>query len=546
MSPRGSGRWAALRRACQIAFLLVFVFLVVWTRPVPGQAPAGWLSAFFLIDPLILVLTWLAAHSVPWAALWALVTLGVTVVLGRVFCGWICPFGTVHAIAGRLLSPRRRKPDPARDHWSGWHRVKYYLLAGFVAMAIVGSHWGTLFDPLVLLYRSTTAALLPAGQWVVEQGSKAVFDADLGAGKFRLHHLTDVPYQFLRDHVFVVPKQAFLGAWLVVLVFGVLVALNRFRPRFWCRYLCPLGALLGLFAWRPLLRRHTRSEECNQCGICGVNCRGAAAEAPGQDWHPSECFGCLNCTSACPRGSLGFVWHWPFGRQTPVAPVGLSRRAALAAAAGGLASLAFFRATPQSRGSTFNPLLLRPPGARSELEFLARCTGCGMCIKVCPTGGLQPALFEAGLEGIWTPRLVPQIGYCDHMCNRCGQVCPTQAIEPLPIDEKQSRRIGLAAFDTSRCLPYAYGINCIVCEEHCPVPEKAIYTVEVEILGRDGQKKTVLQPRVDPQKCTGCGVCEHVCPYQDRAAVRVTSANESRHPDNQPVVVQPAEESPYP
>ncbi len=388
--------------------------------------------------------------------------------------------------------------------------------------------------------------MLPATQWAVEQGSKAVFDADLGAGRFRVHHLTDVPYRFLRDHVFVVPKQAFLGAWLIVLVFGVLVALNRVRPRFWCRYLCPLGALLGLVAWRPLLRRHTRQEDCNQCGICGVGCRGAASDAPGEGWHPSECFGCLNCTSACPRGSLGFVWHWPFGQQTPAASVGLSRRAALAAAAGGLASLAFFRATPQSRATTFNPLLLRPPGARSEPEFLARCIGCGMCIKVCPTGGLQPALFEAGLEGIWTPRLVPQIGYCDHMCNRCGQVCPTQAIEPLPLEEKQSRRIGLAAFDTTRCIPYAYGIDCIVCEEHCPVPEKAIYTVEVEVVGRDGQKKTVLQPRVDPKKCTGCGVCENVCPYQDRPGVRVTSANESRHPDNQPVVVPSAEESPYP
>ncbi len=546
MSARGGGRGAALRRVCQAAFLLLFILLVVWTRPVPGEAPAGWLPAFFLADPLILVLTWLAAHSVPWAALWALVTVGVTLVLGRVFCGWVCPFGTVHAVAGRLLAPRRRKPDPTRDRWSAWHRTKYYLLAAFVGMAVFGGHWGTLFDPLVLLYRSTTVALLPATQWAVEQGSKAIFDADLGAGNFRLHHVTDVPYQFLRDHVFVVPRQAFLGAWLVVVFFGLLVALNRVRPRFWCRYLCPLGALLGLLAWRPLLRRHTRPDDCNQCGLCGVDCRGAAAEVPGATWHPSECFGCLNCTPACPRGSLGFVWHWPFGRQTPVEPVGLSRRAMLAAAAGGVASLAFLRATPHARGSTYHPLLLRPPGARSEPEFLARCTGCGMCIKVCPTGGLQPALFEAGLEGIWTPRLVPQIGYCDHMCNRCGHVCPTQAIEPLSLQEKQARKIGLAAFDTTRCLPYAYGINCIVCEEHCPVPEKAIYTVEVEVLGRDGQKKTVLQPRVDPQKCTGCGVCEHVCPYQDRPAVRVTSANESRHPDNQPIPVVSDEDAPYP
>ena len=69
------------------------------------------------------------------------------------------------------------------------------------------------------------------------------------------------------------------------------------------------------------------------------------------------------------------------------------------------------RLGPQARGKRYNPDLVRPPGARSEKEFLARCTACGLCMKVCPTGGLQPALAEAGLEGIWTPRLVPRIGY---------------------------------------------------------------------------------------------------------------------------------------
>jgi formate hydrogenlyase subunit 6/NADH:ubiquinone oxidoreductase subunit I len=209
---------------------------------------------------------------------------------------------------------------------------------------------------------------------------------------------------------------------------------------------------------------------------------------------------------------------------------------------GGVAALGLLHISPQSRGRAFHPQLIRPPGSRPEHDFLARCTGCGLCMKVCPTGGLQPTLTEAGLEGLWTPHLVPQIGYCDYNCTLCSQVCPTQAIAHLELDEKHQTRIGLAAFDTTRCIPYAYSRDCMVCEEHCPIPDKAIYVVEVELTDRTGGKRIVKQPHVDPEKCIGCGVCENVCPYKDRPAIRVSSANESRHPENQPIL---PEDSPY-
>jgi MauM/NapG family ferredoxin protein len=326
-----------------------------------------------------------------------------------------------------------------------------------------------------------------------------------------------------------------------------LLALNRWRPRFWCRYLCPLGALLGAVALRPLLRRNVDPKSCNQCDLCGLNCRGAAAMTPGADWLASECFGCLNCTAACRRSSLGFCLVWPWHAEQFCGPgtrLDRSRRRFLSglrgiagAAAGGMAGMFLFRATPQSRGSTGSENLVRPPGALAEREFLKRCTACGLCMRVCPTGCLQPALGEAGLEGIWTPRVVPRIGRCEYDCTLCGHACPTGAIAPMTIDEKHETKIGIALVDHSRCIPYAYARDCGTCVEACPFPEKAIRLVDVEVQFHDGKRqrtKIVSQPVVDPDRCTGCGGCVKECTFKDEPAIRVVSANETRTPSAKP------------
>ncbi len=530
-----------LRRIVQLSFLTLFILLVIWARPLPDRPPSPWLKLFFWFDPLILVVTSLAAHAVPWLALLALVTGVVTVLGGRLFCGWVCPLGTVHDIAGRFLHSRRPRRG-TRDWWSGWQRTKHYLLVAFLVMALFGGHWVTIFDPLVLLYRTLTVSVFPTVQWAVEEGSTAIYQTDPGIGPVRVVHLTEPLYVFYRDNITVKPRQAFWQSGSVLVFFAVIVGLNAVRRRWWCRFVCPLGALLGFLAWRPFLRRELREDICNQCELCGLTCHGAAAEAAGGKWKASECFGCLNCTEACHRDSLQFRWVWPWKPARDNDPVDLSRRGVLASVLGGLFALGAMRSTVLGRQLQYPPELIRPPGARPEPEFLARCTACALCMKVCPTGGLQPCGLEMGLESLWTPRLVPQIGYCDYGCNRCGFVCPTEAIRPLPLIEKQQTRLGLATFDTSRCIPYAYGRDCMVCEEHCPIPDKAIYFLEVEITDRQGQKRLIKRPYVDATKCIGCGVCESVCVFRDRPAIRVTSANESRNSKNQPI---PAWEEPY-
>jgi NAD-dependent dihydropyrimidine dehydrogenase PreA subunit len=142
-------------------------------------------------------------------------------------------------------------------------------------------------------------------------------------------------------------------------------------------------------------------------------------------------------------------------------------------------------------------------------------------MRACPTHGLQPAFDQAGLEGLWTPLLVPRLGYCDYSCAACGQACPVQAIPPLGLPDKRAHVIGKAYLDQNRCIAWADHRDCIVCEEMCPLPEKAVYLEKRDFAQPDGSAVTVQVPHVDRGKCIGCGICEFKCPLNGEAAIRV-------------------------
>ena len=543
--PRSWMQWA--RRASQAAFLGIFLWLALVARFSTNESQNPWLEAFFHFDPLIAAATWLATHTLTKVFLLSLITLAATLLFGRVFCGWVCPLGTLHAIASWF---RRRSKARSLEVRSPWQRAKYLLLVALVIMAAFGCHWIGIFDPLSTFYRSIVTAGWPATQYAVEEASTAVYQSDPHLGGFHLTSITEPVYKFFRDRLFQqADRQTFLGGTLLGAFLLAILLLNLVRPRFWCRYICPLGAMLGLFSQRPALVLRKRAESCTNCGRCASACPAAAqphlAEAAsGEGWLPTECVACWNCVAACNQGGLSFGLGPPLLGKRP-GRLDLSKRATIAAGLGGVAGLLTFRLPPVAQARKRHPELIRPPGARIERDFLKRCLQCGLCMRACPTNGLQPAALEAGIEGLWTPKLVPKIGYCEYNCNICGQVCPTEAIQPLALEEKQEIKIGLATVDITRCLPYAYGRECIICEEHCPVPTKAIYFVEREVELRDGTTRTVKQPQVDPDLCTGCGVCEWACIFQDRAAIRVTSANESRAPQNQPILPGADEGSPY-
>jgi translation initiation factor RLI1 len=91
----------------------------------------------------------------------------------------------------------------------------------------------------------------------------------------------------------------------------------------------------------------------------------------------------------------------------------------------------------------------------------------------------------------------------------------------LDLETKRQEVIGMAVIDRSRCLPWAYATPCIVCEEMCPIPDKAIRVEEVTVIDESGEEIVLQRPYVLRDLCIGCGICEYHCPMEAQSAVQV-------------------------
>jgi polyferredoxin len=539
-----------VRRAVQAGCFGLFAYLLFQTgfRGSFASAEARVrlplpVEGFLLADPFVGAMTLLSTHTVYRGLLWSLGILALTLIFGRVFCGWICPFGTLHHFFAWIFPSRYGKGNKRVEANKTYarQRVKYYLMYAFLAASVVGSVIGGLFDPICIAVRAIGLAVIPAAQYVAgvaTSGASAV-------GPRAVQSAADGAQDFLAASVWQTKQFYFHQTWFIGILLVAVLFMNRFIPRFWCRVLCPLGAFLGVFARFALFGMEKDHAKCTDCNLCLVHCQGADSPQGGVKHRQDECHMCLNCESACPEDVIKF--RFLPNRRSAVVKPDTGRRTAIATAAAGAAIIPAARVA-DALDANYDHRVIRPPGAVEEREFLERCIRCAECMKVCPNNALHPAFFEAGIEGIWTPILIPRIGYCEHSCVLCGDVCPTGAIQKITEEQKMGVgqkpiSIGTAFYDQGRCLPWSMSVPCIVCEEFCPTSPKAIWVEEVDAPKREpavteegkapGMKTVHVQrPHVDPSLCIGCGACEKVCPVQDKPAVYVTNVGETRSKTN--------------
>lgn len=488
--------WKWLRRGSQWAALAFVIFIVVKTTyPLTLGIDYELVPKF---SPLLTLTTIIAARTLPAAALYAGAVVALTLVFGRAFCGWLCPLGTAldgtDFLIGRLVRRRTREgAKPSHRHY------RYALAVAVIVAAALGVNLAGWFDPLALVPRTLSAAVIPYCEIALDQSTRLFYSAG-GDWQF----ISDFRQKYLPTNVAVMP-----GHWVIISFLILILLLNLIRRRFYCRYVCPTGAVLSLISWATPFGRRVSSGCVGECKHCRNLCRMGAITENGVGTATSECTLCTDCLTACRRGvvSFGFGRKRPDTAETNWAPV-INRRSFFIAAGAGLAAAP---AVSLSGSGTPPPIVIRPPGGQNEEEFLTKCVRCGECIRVCLTQGLVPAMFEAGPAGLWTPRFAMRKGYCEYRCTLCTSVCPTDALRPLSEAEKKRTFLGIAVISRDRCLPWATGEECNVCEEMCPTSPKAI------VLRGRGLPK----PHVVADRCVGCGICEYTCPVQGKAAIRV-------------------------
>ncbi|MHB8222537.1 MAG: 4Fe-4S binding protein [Desulfurivibrionaceae bacterium] len=501
------------RRLSQLACLALFFFLFIRTDYSGSDTIEYAVNILFRIDPLLALSASLAAGFFILLMLPAVATVLLTLILGRFFCGWICPMGTL------LDGCRTMAPHTGTGKERRYRPLKFYLLGFLLVGAWFGLPMAGYFDPFSILVRGLALAVDPA----LHAMATTFFTYTYQEAPAWVNGVTEPVYAFLKATILPFSQKYYDLAMLSLGILLLVFLLERVERRFFCRNICPLGALFAVTARFSLLRGKAGAS-CGKCRNCREVCRMGAIDEE-RNISPLDCNLCLDCIHQCPGNKISFQ----FSRLSQKRPAfTLSRRNFVGSLALGALLPFFLKSRTLARQS--DEFLIRPPGALPEEEFVGRCVRCGECMKVCIGNGLQPAFLQGGLEGMFSPILKARTGYCEYNCTLCGQVCPSGAIRKLAAEEKKKQKIGNASFDRDRCLPYAKGIPCIVCEEHCPTPDKAIKFREVAVENSRGEKVTVKQPYLIDALCIGCGICETKCPLPGASAVMVTSGGESRNP----------------
>ena len=267
---------------------------------------------------------------------------------------------------------------------------------------------------------------------------------------------------------------------IFILVLVLIFAL--FKNRLFCRLLCPIGALLGFISKFSLLSLQINSN-CIKCGKCERVCSYSCIDFKNSLIENEICSNCLKCLSVCEHNAVEYKF------SPKIKPdFNIDRRNFII---GTFSLLAIGSLIKHSSKNLFNKILsevclILPPNSLDKTKFINTCINCGLCVNTCPSKIIKN-------DDSQFPYLHFEYhgGYCKEDCNKCATVCPTAAIKNFRIADKHKIKIGEARVVSSDCT-------------HCDLCVKACYYNAIT-------KNYLDLPKIDKDKCIGCGACKVVC-----------------------------------
>ncbi len=438
----------------------------------------------------------------------------LTWLFGRVYCSVICPLGVFQDVVSWFSGKRKKKRyrfsySPAKS----W--LRYGVLALFILAIVFGiGSFVELLAPYSAYGRIAQNLFAPIYGW----------------GNNLLAYLAERAdsYAFYEHEVWIRTLPVFAVAAVTFVVVIVLAFLNG---RTYCNTICPVGTVLGFLSKYSLFCPTIDTNKCNSCSLCSRQCKASCIDSKNHQIDYSRCVACMDCIGACKHGAIHYTMRkkksevaspQPATSHEVTANETNSRRSFLTGAGivlgtavlkaqdnktvdGGLAEIIDkkkpVRATP-----------IVPPGARGLKNMASHCTGCQLCVSVCPNNVLRPS---SNLNTLMQPESSYERGYCRPECTKCSEVCPAGAILKITAAEKSSIQIGHAVWVKERCVPLTDGKECGNCARHCP--SGAITMV----LSDPNNEESPKIPVVNEERCIGCGACENLCPSRPLSAIYV-------------------------
>lgn len=477
-----------------ICFTLITLLFLDFTGTI--HAWFGWLAKIQFLPAL------LAGNAVIVAVLVIL-----TLLLGRVYCSVICPLGVFQDVVSRLSGSRKKKRyrfsySPALT----W--LRYGVLAVFVIAVMAGTgSLVALLAPYSAYGRIAQNLLAPLWQW----GNNFLAYMAERAGS----------YAFYETEVWIKSLSVFGIAGVTFLILIILAWRNG---RTYCNTICPVGTILGFLAKYSWLRPVIDIEKCNHCGLCARKCKAACINSDEHRIDYSRCVVCLDCIDTCKHGAI--TYRSRLQKKTGRVADGETKpdagRRGFLAGAGLLLAVGTVKAQEKKVDGGLAVILdkrvpvretaLVPPGAQSLRNMASHCTGCQLCVSVCPNQVLRPS---GKVLTLMQPEMSYERGYCRPECTKCSEVCPAGAILKISPEEKSAVQIGHAVWVRKNCISLTDGVECGNCARHCPAG--AITMVASEPDNPDAPKI----PVVNTERCIGCGACENLCPARPFSAIYV-------------------------